>query len=209
MFVCYETTTRTTGQFRIRLLASGPELQCEAIVRVRYPRRFDRARDIVEGRDGVGPRSLRANEGSMSMITTKVWGTTEALIDTPLLAVHRLKIHPWARCSTHCHQHKWNAFYVRSGLLEIEMDGVARFLRPGQFITVRPGAYHLFRTAFMPCEAIEFYYPEGLSEDIIRKDQGERCFPTKQQKDINSWIDSLVQRLKPRWLRRHADSIAP
>jgi mannose-6-phosphate isomerase-like protein (cupin superfamily) len=108
----------------------------------------------------------------------KVWGSTEVLLRTPLLEVHRLTIAPNAECSNHQHQFKWNAFFVMSGRLSIVVEKKdyaltdVTELGPGEFTTVRPGEYHRFRSGAEPVQAIEIYYPETLSEDIVRKDCG-------------------------------------
>lgn len=108
----------------------------------------------------------------------KVWGTTEVLLRTPLIEVHRLAIQPNAECSNHQHKFKWNAFFVMSGRLSIvvEKNDYALTdvtdLGPGEFTTVKPGEFHRFRSADEPVQAIEIYYPETLSEDIVRKDCG-------------------------------------
>jgi hypothetical protein len=44
-------------------------------------------------------------------------------------------------------------------------------LRAGDFTTVRPGEFHKF-VCIQDCVALELYYPEALSEDIVRKDHG-------------------------------------
>ncbi|MEX0852091.1 MAG: hypothetical protein WD036_02240 [Bauldia sp.] len=114
------------------------------------------------------------------MKSGKVWGTTEPLLVTPLVQVHRLSILPYSRCSLHVHRFKWNAFFVWSGKLIIEVhredyDLVdITELSPGELATVRPGEYHRFASDTDPVEAIEVYYTEALSEDIVRKDVGSR-----------------------------------
>jgi mannose-6-phosphate isomerase-like protein (cupin superfamily) len=114
----------------------------------------------------------------MVALTGKVWGSTSPLIVTPLFEAHRLSIRPGMRCSVHAHQRKWNAFVVLSGRLFIDVvkndypltDTTE--LAQGDMTTVRPGEFHSFRTGDEACEAIEFYYPEALSEDIVRRDHG-------------------------------------
>lgn len=112
-------------------------------------------------------------------VTGKVWGTTECLLASPLIEVHRLSIKPMHQCSLHVHRAKWNAFYVMSGRLFVERvkDDYPRLtdvteLRPGAITTVPPGEHHRFRTGEQPCEALEIYYPEILGEDIERRGQG-------------------------------------
>lgn len=108
----------------------------------------------------------------------KVWGTTELLLKTPFVEMHRLKINPYSHCSLHSHQHKWNAFFVIQGELVIEVHKNDYNLRDktvllmGEIMEVRPNEFHSFSTGFYACECIEIYYPEPLSEDIIRKTVG-------------------------------------
>ena len=113
----------------------------------------------------------------MGNITGKVWGDTSAIIQTPLVELHKINIKAGYKCSEHKHEHKWNGFYVISGTLEIhvrknnyELTDVT-VLRAGDFTTVRPGEYHWF-SSITDCVALELYYPETLSEDIVRKSVG-------------------------------------
>jgi len=84
--------------------------------------------------------------------------------------------------------HKWNAFYVISGELDINVDKNGTFditrlggrhsktLAPtvvGDFTTVAPCNYHEFK-CWQDAEALEIYYTEPLSEDIIRDTVGGR-----------------------------------
>lgn len=92
--------------------------------------------------------------------------------------MHRLTIKPNARCSLHKHEFKWNGFLVHAGRLSIEVhkndyDLIdVTELGPGEFMTVKPGEFHRFISGIEPVSAIEIYYPEELSEDIVRKDCG-------------------------------------
>ena len=112
------------------------------------------------------------------MLAGKIWGKTEVLLKTPMVEIHRLTINPNSRCSLHAHQFKWNAFYVSTGKLTIEThkndyaltDNTD--LHPGDLMTVKPTEYHRFVTGPEGMTGIEIYYPEPLSEDIIRKDVG-------------------------------------
>lgn len=112
------------------------------------------------------------------MLLGKVWGTTECILDTPLLSVHRLVILPGMRCSMHAHEFKWNGFYVTKGKLIIEVKKKAypltdkTVLRVGDLTSVKPGEFHRFVTEEEGCEGIEFYYLEPLSEDIVRESCG-------------------------------------
>jgi mannose-6-phosphate isomerase-like protein (cupin superfamily) len=108
----------------------------------------------------------------------KLWGETEALLQTPLAELHRIRAEPFSRCSWHVHQRKHNAFYVLEGKLVIQIrsgDAVDEtVLRPGEMLTVAPGVKHRFATAAEPALALELYYLEPLSEDIVRDDVGGR-----------------------------------
>lgn len=109
------------------------------------------------------------------MKTDKIWGQTEVLLQSSFVELHRLFVLPFSRCSMHTHQYKWNAFIVLSGRLRIEFeDGTGEDLFHGGFLAVGPGKYHRFVSDSVPVVALEFYYPEPLSEDILRKDIGCR-----------------------------------
>ena len=116
----------------------------------------------------------------MTNITGKVWGDTSAIIQNPNVELHRINIKAGYRCSEHKHNHKWNGFYVISGSLEIhvrkndyELTDVTT-LGAGDFTTVRPGEYHWFNCT-SDCVALELYYPEALSEDIVRRSVGGKA----------------------------------
>lgn len=108
----------------------------------------------------------------------KVWGETTTLLTTPFVEVHRLSIYSNSTCSLHKHERKWNAFYVSRGQLFIEahkqsydlIDVTELF--PGDFTTLPPGEFHRFYTRDLAVECLEIYYPEPLSDDIIRKTIG-------------------------------------
>lgn len=112
----------------------------------------------------------------------KIWGTTEPLVVTPMFEMHRLRVIPGMRCSLHIHRFKWNAFYVIEGGLFLDvvegdlMAGVLTLeLGPGDHTTISPGVHHQFHTGASPCVALEMYYTEPLSEDIIRRNVGGPC----------------------------------
>ncbi len=119
------------------------------------------------------------------MITEKVWGTSELLLRSSFVEIHRLSILPHSFCSLHTHNYKWNGFLVVSGTLIIEEEFAESgaeseetkakiILYPGAWKTVGPGIFHRFSTRELPTLALEFYYPEPLSEDIYRRDLGGR-----------------------------------
>lgn len=111
----------------------------------------------------------------------KVWGSTEQLLTTPMVEVHRLTILPNAHCSLHSHAHRWNAFIVLSGELLIEVHQKSyelidtTVLGQNQTTTVAPGLLHQFRTGSKGAECLEIYYPSALgAEDIQRQSVGGR-----------------------------------
>lgn len=121
----------------------------------------------------------------------KPWGTTECLLQTPLVEVHRIKVNEYSYCSWHKHEHKWNAFYVIDGVLRIEFDNSYNNynLANGGFIAVKPGEYHRFVSSWGPVTALEIYYPDILGEDIIRRDVGG-CLTAKELFGDEKWVQS-------------------
>lgn len=117
--------------------------------------------------------------GKSMTIKAKLWGTTETLISSPFCEVHRIMVSPFGFSSWHLHAHKWNAFSVIKGTLWIESKypGTRKTecleLLPGMVTTVAPGVVHRFASYDSDeARALEIYYPEGLSEDIIRQSIG-------------------------------------
>lgn len=100
------------------------------------------------------------------------------ILATPFVEIHRLAILPFSQCSLHLHERKWNAFYVRKGTLYIDVRKNdykltdTTVLGPGDLTSVKPGEFHRFRTGEEEVEAIELYYPDSLSEDILRETCG-------------------------------------
>lgn len=107
----------------------------------------------------------------------KVWGTTELIFRNPLIEFHRISIKEGGFCSTHKHEYKWNLFYVQEGTLQVHVhkndyDLIdTTTLRGTQWTTVKPGEYHSFE-AISDVLAFEIYYPEPLTDDIVRKTVG-------------------------------------
>ncbi len=113
------------------------------------------------------------------MIQGKVWGSTEPLIVTPLVEIHRINILPEAFCSIHKHNFKYNAFYCISGAMYIDVrkndyDLVdTTRLGPGDITTVKPGEYHSFETKIVGAVALEIYYLNPIeASDIVRETCG-------------------------------------
>lgn len=112
-------------------------------------------------------------------LKAKLWGTTEVLISNPFCEVHRITVSAFGFSSWHHHAHKWNAFSVIKGSLCIESryPGTRKTetieLTPGMVTTVAPGVVHRFISYDSDeARALEIYYPEGLSEDIVRQSVG-------------------------------------
>ena len=68
-------------------------------------------------------------------------------------------------------------FYVMKGTLSIlvhknnyDLVDITE-LSSGEYTTVKPGEFHSFK-AMTNVSALEIYYPELLSEDIVRKTVG-------------------------------------
>ncbi len=112
------------------------------------------------------------------MKSGKVWGQTEELLVTPLIEIHRIHIKPGMVCSMHKHEYKWNLFYVVSGELAIDVEKLnydltdTTLLTAGEWTSVRPNEYHRFRSLDTDVEALEVYYLEPLTADIVRKNVG-------------------------------------
>jgi len=107
------------------------------------------------------------------MLTAKLWGTTEDLVRTPLCEIHRIRVLPGGFCSDHIHKHKWNAFAVLEGILDVEYAGASVSLTRGDVVAVPPNVEHrFFNHSSKPVLALEVYYPEVLSEDIVRSNTG-------------------------------------
>jgi mannose-6-phosphate isomerase-like protein (cupin superfamily) len=115
----------------------------------------------------------------MSLKAGKVWGETEVIVKNPIVELHRISVKAGYRCSLHSHSHKWNGFYVESGILEIHVQKKdyaltdVTVLKAGEHTTVQPGELHFF-SCKEDCIAFEIYYPELLTEDIHRISVGKK-----------------------------------
>ena len=112
----------------------------------------------------------------MSIREGKVWGSTEPLLQSPAVEIHRIKVELGGYCSEHKHQSKINAFYVVSGELEIQRwkdyglcDSTHLFA--GDMSVVPAGEVHKF-IAHQQTEALEIYWTELRHSDIIRENVG-------------------------------------
>jgi quercetin dioxygenase-like cupin family protein len=112
----------------------------------------------------------------MSVIEGKVWGSTEPILQSPAVEIHRITVEKDGYCSQHKHQSKINMFYVISGWLEIQRwkdYGLcdSTHLHAGETSIVPAGEMHKF-IAHRNTEALEIYWAELNHHDIIRENVG-------------------------------------
>lgn len=109
------------------------------------------------------------------MKQNKVWGCTELVWEGANVEVHRIFAKSSGYCSEHYHEHKYNLFFVESGLLEITIfrDNVndVTLLGPSERSVVAPKEMHMFR-ALEDTVAYEIYWVNIEKEDIIRRTTG-------------------------------------
>ncbi len=107
----------------------------------------------------------------------KVWGLTEQIEMNGVLEFHRIEMNKGGVCSKHCHEFKWNGFYVESGRMLIRVwqndyDLVDEtILEPGEYTKVKPGVYHQFE-CLEDGVAFELYWAEFNHNDIQRESVG-------------------------------------
>jgi mannose-6-phosphate isomerase-like protein (cupin superfamily) len=111
--------------------------------------------------------------GGTELRQGKNWGYTTAFFETSTASAHHLSIRKGGYCSKHRHDHKFNLFYVLSGLLELtiwrENDVLdITVIEPGQVSGVPPGFWHRFK-ALEPTEAVEVYEVLLIEPDIERE----------------------------------------
>ena len=113
------------------------------------------------------------------MIAGKVWGKTALIEANGALEFHRIQMNKGGVCSKHCHEFKWNGFYVESGRLLIKVwqrdyelvDET--ILGPGDFTQVKPNEYHQF-IGLEDGVAFELYWAEFDHGDIERETVGSK-----------------------------------
>lgn len=125
----------------------------------------------------------------------KIWGDTESLLVTPMIEVHRINVLPHMHCSMHKHNMKWSMFYVIKGELEIhqkktdyELIDVTK-IKAGEWTTVPPGEYHMFQSNDLETQALEIYYLEAISTDIIRESVGGFVNDTDTKQLLNEQLN--------------------
>lgn len=111
----------------------------------------------------------------MSFKSGKIWGETRTIHANSACELHRIEAVKDSECSKHCHQHKWNGFFVESGKLMIRVwkndynlvDET--ILSPGDYTAVKPGEYHQF-VCLEDCVAFELYWANPLNHDDIKRE---------------------------------------
>ena len=107
----------------------------------------------------------------------KKWGYTTKIFSSASNSMHHLEINRDGFCSEHRHEHKYNLFYVISGVLELTIwHGKTRdvtLVAAGQTTEVPPGVWHKFKGT-TPVECIEVYRALLVGEDIERRTEGGR-----------------------------------
>ena len=87
----------------------------------------------------------------ISAIATKVnkdWGREIWLENTDLYCAKILELNPGWQCSLHYHLKKTETFLILDGIvnLEIDVDGAAMTLIPGQKFQINPNTAHRFKS---------------------------------------------------------------
>jgi len=114
-----------------------------------------------------------------NIVRGKIWGETSTIFLKNNVEIARIKVNKDAYCSTHIHEHKYNLFFVESGVLKITIfrhDAETTIedvtvLKAGGSTYVEPGLYHAF-FALEDCVAYEIYWTELDTKDISRKSVG-------------------------------------
>jgi len=106
----------------------------------------------------------------------KVWGETTEFFRNAMVSAHYLNIKKGGYCSEHKHDHKYNVFFVISGLLKItiwrdENLKDTTILADNQTTAVPPGFWHSFE-ALKDTKAVEVYQVILEDPDIERRSQG-------------------------------------
>lgn len=118
------------------------------------------------------------------ILSGKCWGRTKCILKNPFCEVHRLQASKGTVCSIHLHRFKTNLFFVESGKLLIrvwknEYDLIDEtILGPGEYTEVSPNEKHQFE-ALEDTIAFEVYYPEGITNDIVRDNVGGKVDGTE------------------------------
>lgn len=105
----------------------------------------------------------------------KIWGYTTEISRNATVSIHHLEIKRDGFCSEHRHEHKYNLFYVISGVLELTIwrgkEKDITIVNAGQSTKIPPGFWHKFK-GITPVECIEIYEVLLIGEDIERRTEG-------------------------------------
>ena len=107
----------------------------------------------------------------------KVWGQTELVHSNSALEFHRIEYKNGFKCSEHAHKHKWNGFFVESGVMIVRVwqddQGLIdeTILNAGDFTSVAPGKIHQFE-GISDGVAFELYWANFSVHDIQRESVG-------------------------------------
>tara|TARA_R110001583_G_scaffold194567_2_gene365775 strand:+ start:389 stop:739 length:351 start_codon:yes stop_codon:yes gene_type:complete len=107
----------------------------------------------------------------------KVWGLTQEIFKNNNFELHRIETKKGGFCSIHRHLHKYNAFYIESGKLEItiyetDYDLIDKtIISSGDLTIAKPGTFHKFE-ALEDTICYEIYWVELNHNDIERKNVG-------------------------------------
>jgi mannose-6-phosphate isomerase-like protein (cupin superfamily) len=112
----------------------------------------------------------------MGMRQGKNWGYTTEFFRNAMVSAYHLEINEGGYCSEHRHKHKYNLFYIISGVLELTVWHDSKtpditIIEAGQSTAIPPGFYHKFK-AKTKCECIEIYQVLLIGEDIERRTVG-------------------------------------
>jgi mannose-6-phosphate isomerase-like protein (cupin superfamily) len=115
------------------------------------------------------------------MISGKIWGSTELIHANGVLEFHRIEFKAGYKCSEHTHKHKWNGFFVESGMMLVrvwqdeDQEGLVdeTILYPGDFTQVKPGKIHQFE-GLEDGVAFELYWAMFDHNDIVRRTIGTK-----------------------------------
>lgn len=96
--------------------------------------------------------------GKIHPITVdKLWGREEWLVndDNANYCVKRMTLREGFQCSLHYHNVKDETFYVTSGVVMLNVDGIMHRMESGDYYRIKPGSIHRFHSTGGPAEFIE------------------------------------------------------
>ena len=112
--------------------------------------------------------SCPVKEDQLVKIVLKVWGHEEWIVNNEKYCGKKLVFKKGYRCSMHYHKIKDETFYVISGKVLMELDGVKRVMTLGDSQRILPGQKHRV-TAFEHSSLFEFS-TFHMDEDSYREE---------------------------------------